>query len=435
MTREIKIGFFLSIALLILIIFIFAVGDLSYYFRPKGYPLYVYFDSAAGLEKKTLVRLAGVKIGRVEDIRLKKSKAEVLLLIDKDVQISRDSVATLAALGLLGEKYIEILPGKADEYCQPGDTLEGLTPVSLDRIGEQLLSVGEEIRKAGKLLQDLIGGEETKSNLRQSFENIATFTAELKDFWSENQEALETTVSQSSELTRTLTQDMKQVTQNIEETIRLLRDVISENRGDIRERLAEMESLVEEMEKLLREFNQSLKKVNNGEGSLGKLLQDPDLYNEAEATVKQTRLIGERITALKFRPSFNYQYLGKSDKGRGVASFRLSFASQQFLLAQVIRDPWQEKFVYSLQGGTRLGPFAPRVGLIESRFGIGLDYYAWQDNAILRLEAFDFNRQPRPRWRLTSEIWPFSRFYFLVGIEDFTLAPRREVFFGVGVGL
>jgi len=249
MSREIKVGLFVSLALLILIIFIFAVGDLSDYFRPKGYPLYVYFDSAAGLEKKTLVRLAGVKIGRVEDIRLKKSQAEILLLIDKKVQVSRDSVA-------------------------PGDTLQGLTPVSLDRIGGQLLSVGEEIRKAGELLQELIGGEETKSSLRQSFENIATFTAELKDFWHQNQKSLEMTVNQSSQLTASLTRDLEQLTQNIDETVRLLREVISENRGDIKERLAEMKSLIEEMEKLLREINQSWQKVNEGQGSLGKLLHD-----------------------------------------------------------------------------------------------------------------------------------------------------------------
>ncbi|OQX54178.1 MAG: hypothetical protein B5M54_05755 [Candidatus Aminicenantes bacterium 4484_214] len=435
MSREIKVGLFVSLALLILIIFIFAVGDLSGYFRPKGYPLYVYFDSAAGLEKKTLVRLAGVKIGRVEDIRLKKSQAEILLLIDKKVQVSRDSVATLAALGLLGEKYIEILPGKSAEYCQPGDTLQGLTPVSLDRIGGQLLSVGEEIRKAGELLQELIGGEETKSSLRQSFENITTFTAELKDFWHQNQKSLEITVNQSSQLTASLTRDLEQLTQSIDETVRLLREVISENRGDIKERLAEMKSLIEEMEKLLREINQSWQKVNEGQGSLGKLLHDPGLYDEAEATVTQSRLIGEKINSIQFRPNFSYHYLGESGQGRGVASFELSLGSPSFLLAQIVRDPWQEKFVYSLQGGRRFGPLAPRVGLIESKFGIGLDYYAWPRRAIFRLEAFDFNRQPRPRWRVWGELWPFSRFYLIMGIEDFTLAPRRELFFGVGVGL
>jgi len=435
MTREIKIGLFLGLALLITMIFIFTVGDLSELFREKGYPLYVYFDSAAGLEKRTQVRLAGVKIGRVEDIRLKNNQAEVLILINKGVQIRRDSVATLAALGLLGEKYIEILPGKAPDYCQPGDTIQGLTPVSLDRIGAQLLTVGEELKKAGLLLQELIGSEETKSSLQGSLINIADFTSELKNFWLENKRSLKKTVDQSSRLAGTLSQDMAKITQNLEETVNLLREVISENRGDIRQGLQEVQSLIKKTEEALCQLNQSLQKINKGEGSLGKLIQDERLYDEAATTVHRTRQMVGKFSRVKLRSSFEFQYLGETDKTSGRATLRLGLASRRFLLAQAVRDPWQEKFVFSLQGGVRLGAFSPRVGLIESRFGVGLDYYAWKDRAILRVEAFDFNRQPRPRFRLWSEFWPWRHLYFLLGVEDFTLAPRREVFFGLGVGL
>lgn len=435
MTREIKIGLFLGIALLIMVIFIFTVGDLGEIFRGKGYPLYVYFDSAAGLEKRTQVRLAGVKIGRVEDIRLKDSQAEVLIVIDKGVQIRRDSVATLAALGLLGEKYIEILPGKATAYCQPGDTLQGLTPVSLDRIGAQLLSVGEEVRKAGQLLQELLGSEGTKSSLQQSLANIAEFTGELRDFWQQNRQALTRTVDQSSQVAQTLSQDMTRVARNLEETVDLLKEVISENRGDIRQRLQDLGTLIKETEKALRELNQSLHKINKGQGSLGKLIQNDDLYQEAEKALRQTRQMVDQVYQWRLEPTLEMQYLGETAKTRGQASLRFWFKDRQFVSAQIIRDPWQEKFVFSWQGGVRFGPFAPRVGLIESRFGVGLDWFVWQKWAIFRIEAFDFNREPRPHFRLWSEFRPSRHFYFLLGVEDFTLAPRREIFFGLGVGL
>lgn len=435
MTREIKIGLFLGIALLIMVIFIFTVGDLGEIFRGKGYPLYVYFDSAAGLEKRTQVRLAGVKIGRVEDIRLKDSQAEVLILINKGVRIRRDSMATLAALGLLGEKYIEILPGKAAEYCQPGDTLQGLTPVSLDRIGAQLLSVGEEVRKAGQLLQELLGSEGTKSSLQQSLANIAEFTGELKDFWQQNRESLASTVDQSSRLAQTLSQDITRVTQSLEDTVDLLREVINENRGDIRERLQEVRSLMKETEKALRQLNQSLQKLNKGEGSLGQLIQDDELYRETKTTVRNTRLMVDKLSRWRLESTLDVQYLGETARTRGRATLRFWLNDRRFISAQAIRDPWQEKFVFSLLGGARFGSFAPRVGLIESRFGLGLDWFIWPKRAVLRLEAFDFNREPRPRFRLWSEFRPSRHLYFLLGVEDFTLAPRREIFFGLGVGL
>ena len=136
--QEIKIGLFLAIALAIIMLFIFVVGDLSTLFEKKGYPLYTYYDSVAGLEKRTVVRLAGVKVGYVQDIRLKGSQAEVEMSIDPDIKIRRDSRATLASLGLLGEKYVEILPGEDDRMVQPGDTIASLPTVRFDQLGIML---------------------------------------------------------------------------------------------------------------------------------------------------------------------------------------------------------------------------------------------------------------------------------------------------------
>ena len=135
MRRELKIGIFLAVAISVLAAFIFVVGDLSVLFKKPGYLLYVSYDSAAGLEKRALVRMAGVKIGYVKDIRLKQSKAEVLLSIDSGINVPRGSKATLASLGLLGEKHIEIMPSEEAKFCLPGETIEGIPPVSFDQMG------------------------------------------------------------------------------------------------------------------------------------------------------------------------------------------------------------------------------------------------------------------------------------------------------------
>ncbi|MGD2246136.1 MAG: MlaD family protein, partial [Candidatus Aminicenantes bacterium] len=129
MKREIKIGIFLTAALLLIAIFIFIVGDLGVLFRKPGYPLIVSYDSATGLEKRAVVRMAGVKVGYVRDIRLKRRKAEVELIISSGVFVPEGSRATLASIGLLGEKHIEILPGEGEESLEAGDTIEGVPPV------------------------------------------------------------------------------------------------------------------------------------------------------------------------------------------------------------------------------------------------------------------------------------------------------------------
>ena len=59
--QEIKIGVFLAITLAIIMLFIFVVGDFGNLFKRKGYSLFTYYDSVAGLEKRTVVRLAGLR--------------------------------------------------------------------------------------------------------------------------------------------------------------------------------------------------------------------------------------------------------------------------------------------------------------------------------------------------------------------------------------
>lgn len=123
MKRELRIGIFVGSALVVMAVFIFIVGDLSLMFRKTGYTVTVDFDSAAGLESRTVVKMSGVKIGYIEDIKLAKRKARVTLSIFAGVEIPKDSKAAAASLGLLGEKFLDIVPGDAAESCQPGDAL------------------------------------------------------------------------------------------------------------------------------------------------------------------------------------------------------------------------------------------------------------------------------------------------------------------------
>ncbi len=150
MKREFKIGAFIAMAFFIMALFIFVVGDLGVIFERKGYPLFARFDSVAGLEKRAMVRMAGVKAGYVEEIRLEGNKARVKMSLYPGLRVPRDSKATLASLGLLGEKYIEIVPGESAEHCRPQETIQGLPPVNMDQIGSLLLSIGEEISHLGE---------------------------------------------------------------------------------------------------------------------------------------------------------------------------------------------------------------------------------------------------------------------------------------------
>lgn len=432
--QEIKIGLFLAIGLVILAVFIFVVGDISTMFEKKGYTLYTHFDTVAGLERKTVVRMAGVKVGAVNSINLKGSKAEVAMDINPDIQISRDSKATLASLGLLGEKYIEITPGVEDEIVPPGGTIGSLPPVSFDQLGIILSSVGDDIKSTSKAMRELLGEGEARVNIKEILQNLSSASAELKDFFGENRPHVTQSLDKASQAIDSFDQNVQSISQNLDELILLLKETVEENRGSLKGNLDGIKELISKTEEALKALNVSLEKINKGEGTLGKLIEDPELYERAEKAISDVQEIIAPVSSLRLDMGLKAEYFTKSELSRGTLSVGFWPADNKFLLAQVVQDPWHDKFTYSAQGGIRLGIFAPRAGILESHFGVGLDLYAFKDRVIFTIEGFDFNRNPRPHFRAWTSLVASRHVHILLGLSDFALSENREFYLGMRFG-
>src|SRR4030066_2056736 len=159
MRREIKIGIFLAGAFLILAAIIFIAGDMSTWFQKPGYELSVLFPSATGLEKHAATRLAGVKIGYFKDIRLDQRKARVVLAIWPKYQVPKGSRATMASIGLVGERYIEISPSEQADFLQPGGTIEAGVTIGFDQIGGGGAPRGDELKAVSPPVRGKTRGE------------------------------------------------------------------------------------------------------------------------------------------------------------------------------------------------------------------------------------------------------------------------------------
>ena len=111
LSAEAKVGLLVIVGSVLLLYMTFAVGKYQFG-EKKGYILQANFDSVAGLDTKSSVRMAGVKIGVVEKVELDDSRARVTMRINPDVQIKRGTEAMIKTMGLLGEKYVEFIPSK-----------------------------------------------------------------------------------------------------------------------------------------------------------------------------------------------------------------------------------------------------------------------------------------------------------------------------------
>ncbi len=89
------------------------------------YPLYARFESVSGLKPGAYVEMAGVPVGQVDSINLdnKDQVAMVKLKIKKGVVLKDDVIASISTSGLIGDKYVKLTPGGADEDLKPGGTI------------------------------------------------------------------------------------------------------------------------------------------------------------------------------------------------------------------------------------------------------------------------------------------------------------------------
>lgn len=434
MRREVKIGIFMGGAFLIFAVLVFVIGNLSRLFQPRGYPLVVHFDSVLGLDESASVRMVGIKVGYVKDIQLDLRRAKVTLNIFPRYQIPRGSKAAQAALGLLGEKYVEIQPGEEKTACQPGDELTAAPTMGLDQLAPMLVSIGEEIKDFSQTLRGMLG-EDTKGGLQQTLQNMASLASELNALVAENKDRFGRVLDGADRAVSGLDGRLRDVTTTVGQASQELRDLVAENRSGVKDNLERLQGILEKLDASLEDLRSTLDKVRRGEGTLGKLVNDSDLYDKTEAAIDDIKRVAGPVASLRGRLDFRGEYYASS--GRLKSAFSLAAWSPRgpLVLGRIVHDPWRDRFLYSVQGGWRWANVAPRAGVIESSFGAGVDVYALRDRVVLSLEGFDFERAESPVVRAFARLYPLRNVFLILGVNDFTLAHKSEVFFGLGLGV
>ncbi len=147
---ELKVGIFVFIGLIILIIFVLSIGGVKTW--ASGYKVHFTFGFVNGVKHGAPVRFAGVDSGVVKDIKFfaepqgSKNKVRVTCWVNKEVNIPLDSVVWVNTLGLLGEKYIEIMPGKDySKLLTAGGELAGEDPLPMNDVMKVAKNIADNL--------------------------------------------------------------------------------------------------------------------------------------------------------------------------------------------------------------------------------------------------------------------------------------------------
>ena len=124
---ELAVGLFLIVGIICLGYLSIKLGKMEI-FGGEGYNVQAVFSDSGGLRTGSAVEIAGVEVGRVKSVSLEDYQAKIMIHLSQDVKIQEDSIASIKTKGLIGEKYVEISPGGAEEMIQPGGKIRDTQP-------------------------------------------------------------------------------------------------------------------------------------------------------------------------------------------------------------------------------------------------------------------------------------------------------------------
>lgn len=303
LTKEIK-----TAVLVIVSIFLFIWG----YNFLKGKDLfdsttrvYVVYDNVAGLVNSAPVTLNGLAIGKVNSITIQPDgKLLVEMQITTDFPISKSSIAEIYDSGLVGGRQIAIKPNFQDKnFIKSGDYLKASSKLGLtDALAQQLEPLQYKVQKlldnADVLFTNVneILDDKTKQNLKNS---IAELNKTLTEFSEISKNINGLVAENKSKLNSTLT--------NFDKT--------SANFSKMSDSLAKanLGQTVKNLEKTLAGVDKIMIDINNGKGTMGKLMKDDAMYNNFTNTSKELELL---LQDLRLNPTryVNVSLFGKKNK-------------------------------------------------------------------------------------------------------------------------
>lgn len=463
-SAELKVGIFVVVVILILSYMTFKVEDLGIVWK-KGYRLYVVFENVMGLEEKSRIKVAGVDSGIVEKIRLKEGKAELTILMEPQVKIHKDAKASIRMTGLLGDKYLAIWAGSpAESLLKDGDVITYTEPaIDIDMLASELTSAASHISNMAEVFTDIFGEPEKKA-VQETIHNLKTIAKNLNEILKENREPLHKTLVKlegfSEDISR-IAKDLENFSKKLGEKGPGLVDDVSKVARDLKEVIEENRVVLKDSMENIKTFSASAgrisERIERGEGTLGKLLKDDKLYDSFTKTMEGAGKSVEAVDRLRTFINFRTEYLTREGDWKGYFDLTLQPRKDKYYILGVTTDPKgmletidtttggvttreekvKSRIEFTAQFAKRIEDFAMRIGMLESTFGVGADYFFKDDRGKISFDVWDFSANEAKAKRAHAKIgmdYKIFKYFFVTGGLDNLLNPnRRGIYVGGGL--
>ncbi|MCO5248309.1 MAG: MlaD family protein [Chitinophagales bacterium] len=306
---EVAVGAFTLIAITLMILgYSFLQGNNVF---SKSNYIQINFENTTGLFPTNSVTINGLEVGRIKDIHLAndgKNQVIVRISLPSDMQIPEDSKFAIESVDLLGKKVISIVKGTSSILANEKTIYQGInSPDMFESISGELSPLTEKLNKLLVSVDTMINdvhsalgyGENSKLKIAvesatATLENANKVLAEVSEVFSSQSnhikhliQGADSTVYNASVITKKIADNSQSI------------DHIIKNFDTLSYKLAQadIEKTIASTTKVMEEVNQLLASINQGEGTLGRIVKDEEMYKSIDKTIKSLNTLLEDLKA------------------------------------------------------------------------------------------------------------------------------------------
>ncbi|MBU1109239.1 MAG: MCE family protein [Candidatus Riflebacteria bacterium] len=401
-----KVGIITLIAVSMLSYMVFVIGDMS--FSEQGYSFVVSFYSVNGLSKGSTVSMSGVKIGKVTSIEIRDDQVYVYVYIqDKKMHIRRKSTFTISTSGLMGEKFVEIMPTRdyTSPYVADSEVVPGTDPTRMDELFEQGNVLIQKLQELTSSAKDIIGDPELKENTRIIFRNARDASERMNEIISSVQKRTDSIVDSLDNVLKRVDGEIDKNRDDIRAVIanfRLFSDRLSsiteDSRTDIREIVGNVRSATDKLDSMIEELSRNNKMTDDLRNMIDSLkdasdnarvitqdvkeiVADKEIRKKINTGLDDAHKLAQAVDKVflnirQTRIDFKYllRYHNKTESFFSDLSVDLYPSDKTFYRFGVEDIGGGDSFSLMVARGADTH-LVKRAGVISSRIGLGFDYY------------------------------------------------------------
>ncbi len=283
---EVKVGLTVVLAAVILIAGLLWIK--GYRFGHRFYTTQIIFSDIGTLDEGDPVLVTGVNRGKVKAVELYHGQVLVTINLSDDVVLKTDAEFAVKNIGLMGERFVEVRPGFADSLLDLSTPATGYYDTGIPEVMGVLGRMVSETHDLVQAIRATLGSDGTLSGFAETIENTRQLTGELKETVAENRESI------------------GQAARDVSAAARAMRDFVVANQRQIEQAVSRFDTasvaltrFTNRLDTLAGGMQTLLGRIANGEGTLGLLLADDDLYNELKTAAQDLDVL---ITDIRANP-------------------------------------------------------------------------------------------------------------------------------------